>query len=93
MGGCTSYPGATVSLRLFLPLLVLCTGSGYVGGRLAHASWAQRPAAAADPATAAAARQELARVRAAGSRREALRRAFLQRFPDSWLRASWERGR
>lgn len=87
-----------VSLRTFLPLLLLALGAGYGAGLVLAGRTLDR-GAAAGPGDGPAAREALAAVRArsaappsASWTPAADRAAFLARWPRSWLRAHWQGG-
>lgn len=85
-----------VSLRAFLPLLLVALGTGYLLGLVATLRTVDRTEAR-EPGDAQAARAWFERMRADAARdaspeqQAAERAAFLERWPDSWLAAHWER--
>ena len=83
-----------MSARLLLVLSAVCLFGGYGGAALLTRRLADdAPRPAVDDRVAAAAREALGAVRAHAdvAARAAARAAFLRAWPDSWLRASWDR--
>ncbi len=77
-------------LRLLLPLLILGLAGGYAAAYV-HALRTLDRGPGAGPGEGAAARDALAELRALADP-AAGRSAFLERWPESWLRARWSEG-